>query len=408
MARKKLPIGIQTFAQIREDDVHYYANKTPLALQLITQNKYFPLSRPCRFDKRLFPNTFQERFECSQALFKELHTEKHWDWPLRYPVLRISFGGGVLESRDDLQASLHTQLTLYKRKHGIAAQFPNVHCCFIDLIRHLAQTTGQRRVVVLADKHDRPILHRIKDREKAIAIRDVLKDFYSTIRDRDVHIRFAFLKGASQFSKASLFSGLNNFPDITLDQRYNSICGRTDTNVDTVFAPKLEGLDWEGIRRWYNSYNWLGEPAYSPFDLLLLFDHRQFRRWWFDTGTPTFLVKLLAKRQQFTPNLESVPAPKILVSTFDMDAILTEALIFQAGYLTIASAEIYMGGMDLTLRYPDCKVKTCLDQSLLDALCGDIMMPSRNVSRLHKRQRRCTSSAWSSAGRSRTSPVSKH
>ncbi|MFT4243015.1 MAG: AAA family ATPase [Acidovorax sp.] len=383
MTRKRLPIGIQTFAKIREGDDHYYVDKTPLALQLIGQGTHFFLSRPRRFGKSLFLDTLKELFEGNEALFKGLHAEKHWDWSVRYPVLRFSFGGGVLGSAADLQASLHAQLTRYEQDHGLAAQFPDARSRFADLIRRLAEKTGQR-VVVLVDEYDKPILDRIEDREKATEIREGLKDFYSVIKDSDEFIRFAFLTGVSKFSKVSLFSGLNNLRDITLTPEFSAICGYTDGDVDTVFAPELQGLDRDEIRRWYNGYNWLGEPVYNPFDLLLLFQERQFRPWWFETGTPTFLVKLLTERQQFTPDLETVQAPETLLSTFDVDTIPTEALMFQAGYLTVASAETYMGGMDLALRYPNREVKTSLNQSLLGALCGDLMKSSRNVSRLRK------------------------
>ena len=383
MARKKLPIGIQTFAQIREGDAHYYVDKTPQALRLIDQGKYFFLSRPRRFGKSLFLDTLKELFEGNEALFQGLHAEKHWDWSVKYPVLRFSFGGGVLGSAADLQQSLDEQLGTLEERFQLPAEYPDARSRFRRLSLRLAERTGQR-VVVLVDEYDKPILDRIEDRERAIEIREGLKDFYSVIKNSDEYIRFAFLTGVSKFSKVSLFSGLNNLDDITIDPAYSSICGYTDADVDTVFALELEGLDRAEIRRWYNGYNWLGEAVYNPFDLLLLFSKRQFRPWWFETGTPTFLIKLLAERQQFTPDLESIVAPESLLSTFDVDTIPTEALMFQAGYLTIASAEDYMGGLDLTLRYPNREVKTSLNKSLLGALCGDPMEQQRNVSRLRK------------------------
>ena len=383
MARKKLPIGIQTFAKIREGDAHYYVDKTPLALRLIDQGTHFFLSRPRRFGKSLFLDTLKELFEGNEALFKGLHAQKHWDWSVKYPVLRFSFGGGVLGSVADLQASLHEQLGTLEERHQLPAEYPDVRSRFKRLILRLAEQTGQR-VVVLIDEYDKPILDRIEDREKAIEIREALKDFYSVIKDSDAHIRFAFLTGVSKFSKVSLFSGLNNLQDITLDARYSSICGYTDADVDTVFAPELPGLDRQEIRRWYNGYNWLGESVYNPFDLLLLFDRRQFQPWWFETGTPTFLIKLLTQRRQFTPALETLVAPEALLSTFDVDNIPTEALMFQAGYLTIARADYYPGQLELALRYPNQEVKSSLNQSLLGALCGAQFAPERSPTRLYR------------------------
>ncbi len=368
MTRKKLPIGIQTLREIREDG-YYYVDKTPLALKLIDQGKYFFLSRPRRFGKSLFLDTLKELFEGNAALFTGLHAEKHWDWSVKYPVLRFSFGGGVLGSPADLQASLDEQLGTLEERHALPAEYADARSRFKRLILRLAEKTGQR-VVVLVDEYDKPILDRIEDKAKALEIREVLKDFYSVIKDSDAYIRFAFLTGVSKFSKVSLFSGLNNLQDITLDARFSAICGYTDADVDSVFAPELDGLDRAEIRTWYNGYNWLGESVYNPFDLLLLFSRRLFQPWWFETGTPTFLIKLLTQRQQFIPDLERLTAPETLLSTFDVDNIPAEALLFQAGYLTIEKARHWPGRMELQLRYPNMEVKTSLNASLLAALSG--------------------------------------
>ncbi|CBL47141.1 conserved hypothetical protein [gamma proteobacterium HdN1] len=369
MQRKRLPIGIQTFAKIREKDDCYYVDKTPLALRLIGQGTHFFLSRPRRFGKSLFLDTLKELFEGNEALFKGLHAENNWDWSVKYPVIRISFGGASLASVEDLKASLHTQFTLLEQAQGWTAQFPDIRGRFVSLIQRLAEQTGQR-VVVLVDEYDKPILDRIEDREIALGMREALKDLYSVIKDNDAHIRFAFLTGVSKFSKVSLFSGLNNLQDITLDARYSTICGYTDQDVDRVFAPELEGLDRSEIKRWYNGYNWLGESVYNPFDLLLLFDHRTFRPWWFETGTPSFLIKLLTKRQQFTPALEKLVAPESLLSTFDVDNIPVEALMFQSGYLTIHGINEIPGLTQITLGYPNLEVRTALNGSLLQATTG--------------------------------------
>ena len=367
MTRKKLPIGIQTFAKIRENDEHYYVDKTPLALQLIEQGTHFFLSRPRRFGKSLFLDTLKELFEGNAALFTGLHAEKHWDWSIKYPVLRFSFGGGVVADAQALQERLDSHLRRFETEHALQVVDSSIAERFRSLIRHLAEKTGQR-VVVLVDEYDKPILDRIEDKTKALEIREVLKDFYSVIKDSDAYIRFAFLTGVSKFSKVSLFSGLNNLQDITLDARYSAICGYTDADLDRVFAPELPGLDRAEIRQWYNGYNWLGEAVYNPFDLLLLFDRRQFRPWWFETGTPTFLVKLLAQRGFFTPNLQALRVAEALLSAFDVEAISTEALLFQTGYLTIAHTRQLPGRLELQLRYPNLEVQASLNESLLSVL----------------------------------------
>ncbi|VUZ27628.1 Uncharacterised protein [uncultured Comamonas sp.] len=368
MQRKKLPIGIQTLREIRQDDC-YYVDKTPLALQLVQQGKYFFLSRPRRFGKSLFLDTLKELFEGNAALFKGLYAERHWNWSVKYPVLRFSFGGGVLGSKEELEANLHEQLTRYETQLGTAARFVHARGRFADLIHHLSTITGQR-VVVLVDEYDKPILDRIEDPERAQQIREVLKDFYSVIKDSDAYIRFAFLTGVSKFSKVSLFSGLNNLQDITLDERYSAICGYTDEDVDSVFAPELPGLDREEIRRWYNGYNWLGTSVYNPFDLLLLFDKRKFHPYWFETGTPTFLLKLLGQQRQFIPELGHIVAGERLLSTFDVEHIAIEALLWQTGYLTIDQTQHLFGEYRYRLRYPNREVYQSLHDSLIIAWSG--------------------------------------
>ncbi len=152
-----------------------------------------------------------------------------------------------------------------------------------DLLDRLHAKTGQR-VVVLVDEYDKPVLDVLNDPELACANRDYLRGFYGTIKGSAQHIRFVFVTGISMFSKVSLFSGLNNLKDISLDPRYGTLCGYTDEDIDTVFAPELDGLDREKIRTWYNGYNWLGDQqVYNPFDVLLLFDNRKFRPYWYET-----------------------------------------------------------------------------------------------------------------------------
>jgi hypothetical protein len=200
-------------------------------------------------------------------------------------------------------------------------------------------------------------------------MRDRLRDLYSVLKGADAHLRFVFLTGVSKFSKVSLFSGLNNLRDITLSPAYSAICGYTDDEVDTVFAAELQDLDRAEIRRWYNGYNWLDTPVYNPFDLLLLFQERVFRSWWFETGTPNFLVELLARRQFFTPRLARLQTSEDLLSAFDVDRIEPEALLWQAGYLTIQGVDHTASGQELfSLGYPNAEVEGSLNRALLPAL----------------------------------------
>ena len=366
MTRRKLPIGIQTFSEMREGG-YYYVDKTAIAQQMIDQGKYYFLSRPRRFGKSLFLDTLKELFEGNEPLFRGLLIHDLWDWSSKYPVIRISFGGGVVASRQQLDQRLADWTRMTAKEHGFICESTTTAGCFAELIAYMHAQTG-RRVVVLVDEYDKPILDRIEQPDIARDIREGLKDFYSVIKDSDAHIRFAFLTGVSKFSKVSLFSGLNNLQDITLDERYSTVCGYTDQDVDTVFAPELEGLDREEIRRWYNGYHWLGESVYNPFDLLLLFSQRKFGAYWFETGTPTFLVKLLASRGYYTPDLAKTRSNLTLLSAFDVDNIANEALLFQTGYLTIrAVQELLPGHWVYTLGYPNKEVESSLNASLLGA-----------------------------------------
>ncbi|MDD2729559.1 ATP-binding protein [Malikia sp.] len=382
-ARKRLPIGIQTFAKIREDNC-YYVDKTPLILRLVDEGSHYFLSRPRRFGKSLLLDTIAELFEGNRVLFTGLHAEQHWDWSRIYPVIRISFGKGVQHSRAELEQRI--RLLLQDNYVRLGLEMPgaqDISGLFAQLIRGAHAGAGQR-VVVLVDEYDKPILDNITEPAIAREMRDGLRNLYSVIKDEDAHIKFAMLTGVSKFSKVSLFSGLNNLRDITVSAAYSAICGYTDEDVDQVFAPELPGLDRDEIRRWYNGYNWTGTSVYNPFDLLLLFQERQFKPYWFETGTPTFLVDLLTQRQAFTPELGQLVAMESLLSSFDVEQISTEALMFQSGYLTIAS-QFKMGARtEYTLKYPNLEVESSLNGALLQGLTGNLSQPGRQSGQLYR------------------------
>jgi hypothetical protein len=381
--RKKLPIGIQTFAEIRQEG-HYYVDKTPHILRLLDEGKYYFLSRPRRFGKSLLIDTIAELFEGNQALFEGLYAEPHWDWSRRFPVVRISFGKGVLHSRAELEQRIRLLLQDNYQRLGVAIpEGQDISGLFAQLIQGAHAGTGQR-VVVLVDEYDKPILDNITEPDIARTMRDGLRNLYSVIKDADAHVKFALLTGVSKFSKVSLFSGLNNLNDITVDARYSAICGYTDQDVEQVFAPELPGLDREEIRRWYNGYNWTGTSVYNPFDLLLLFDKREFKPYWFETGTPTFLVEVLTQRGTFTPELGQWLTMDSLLSTFDVDEMSSEALLFQSGYLTIGS-QFKMGARtEYTLKYPNLEVESSLNSALLQRLTGRSSEPARQAGQLYR------------------------
>ncbi|MEF3168918.1 MAG: ATP-binding protein, partial [Deltaproteobacteria bacterium] len=233
-----------------------------------------------------------------------------------------------------------------------------------------AQKHG-RRAVVLVDEYDKPILDNLTNPEVARAMREGLRNLYSVLKGQDAFLRFVFLTGVSKFSKVSIFSGLNNLLDITLLPEFATICGYTDHDIDTVFAPELESIDRDEIRNWYNGYSWLGERMYNPFDILLLFRTREFRSWWFETGTPTFLVNWLKEKNFFTPSLEKTFGDDELLSAFDVDYIRPEAMLWQTGYLTIKEHQTTPAGPVYFLKVPNHEIRTAFNQSLLSVFLPD-------------------------------------
>jgi hypothetical protein len=367
MNRKKLPIGIQTFTTIREEN-YYYVDKTSLILKLVTQGSHYFLSRPRRFGKSLLIDTLGELFAGNQPLFEGLYIYDKWDWSVKYPVIRISFGGGVVKNLEDLEDTIQDLLEVSQKNLQIDCGDRSQRNCFKELIRTAHEKTGQR-VVILVDEYDKPILDNLTKPDIAKEIRDGLRNFYSVIKDSDAHVKFAMLTGVSKFSKVSLFSGLNNLDDITVDAPYSAICGYTDEDIDTLFAPELEGLNREQIRHWYNGYNWTGKSVYNPFDVLLLFKKREFKAYWFETGSATFLIDLLTQRGFFTPNLALQQTSLELLSAFDVEKISSEALLFQTGYLTISRVEEPLPNYWIyVLGYPNYEVESSLNSALLGAL----------------------------------------
>ena len=383
MSKRRLPIGIQTFRKIREEDC-YYVDKTTYIRRLLDEGTHYFLSRPRRFGKSLFLDTLKELFEGNEPLFAGLYIHDRWDWSVRHPVLRLSFGSGNFKESGYVEATLMEQLAAAERRAGVVSEYATAPGRFAFLLEALHDQAGQP-VAVLIDEYDKPILDALEVPDIARANRDFLRGLYAVIKDCDAHVRFTFITGVSKFSKVRLFSGLNNLTDITLDPRYSAICGYTERDLDAVFAPELSGLDRDQIRNWYNGYSWLGdEKVYNPFDILLLFDKRTFGAYWFETGTPTFLVETLFKRQVGSLELNAMIGSDELLSTFDVDDIATEALLFQTGYLTIKSAEDLGGKRLYQLGYPNQEVLQSLNESLLRYLVQNATQQMANSVRLYR------------------------
>ena len=350
---------------------------------MVEEGKHYFLSRPRRFGKSLFLDTLKELFEGNEPLFEGLAIHDHWDWSVRHPVVRLDFGSGRFVDPDGLREDVAAQLDAIERSIEVASRYDAAHARFRHLLQALHERTGQR-VVVLVDEYDKPILDALDAPAVARGNRDFLHGLYSTIKSGDAHVEFTLLTGVSKFSKVSLFSGLNNLKDVTLDPRYSAVCGYTDADLDMVFAAELPGLDRDAIRDWYNGYGWLGdERVYNPFDILLLFDRRQFEAWWFETGTPSFLVDMLAKRRIDSARLDNMLSHRDLLSAFDVDDIATEALLFQTGYLTILGAEPRGGKTYYRLGYPNREVRQSLNENLLRHLLGRPPSLAEHTARLY-------------------------
>ena len=383
MNKRRLPIGIQTFRKIREEDC-YYVDKTAYIRRLLDEGTHYFLSRPRRFGKSLFLDTLKEVFEGNEPLFEGLYIHDRWDWSVSHPVLRLSFGSGNFKVPGYVETNLMAQLDAVERRTGVASDYATGPERFAHLLEALHDHAGQP-VAVLIDEYDKPILDALEVPDIARANRDFLRGLYAVIKDSDAHIRFTFITGVSKFSKVSLFSGLNNLTDITLEPEYSALCGYTDTDLDAVFAPELPGLDRDQIRDWYNGYSWLGdEKVYNPFDILPLFDKRKFGAYWFETGTPTFLVEMLFKRRVSSLALGEMEGSDELLSTFDVDHIATEALLFQTGYLTITDEEDFGGEPVYRLGYPNREVRQSLNRSLLRYLVRDSTRQMANSVRLYR------------------------
>ena len=384
MSRRRLPIGIQTFRKIRQEDC-YYVDKTAYIRRLLAEGTHYFLSRPRRFGKSLFLDTLKEAFEGNETLFEGLAIHDRWDWSVRHPVLRLDFSGASFHEPDALCDDVTAQLNVLEEEAKVSPRDDETAPArFRRLMKVLHERSGQR-VAVLVDEYDKPILDALEVPEVARANRDFLRGLYSTVKFADAHIRFTFLTGVSKFSKVSLFSGLNNLKDITLDPRYSALCGYTESDLDTVFAPELPGLDREQIRDWYNGYSWRGdEKVYNPFDILLLFDSREFKAHWFETGTPTFLIETLCKRHVSSLALGEMVGSDELLSTFDVGDIATEALLFQTGYLTITETEDVGGEPVYRLGYPNREVRQSLNRNLLRYLVKDSTRQMANSIQLYR------------------------
>jgi len=366
---KKLPIGIQTFTEIVTKD-YLYIDKTKEAYELIESGtKFYFLSRPRRFGKSLFLSTLKEIFEGNKKLFEGLYIYDKYDWSNKYPVIKLDFFGD-LRSPEALQKSIMAVLRENQVRLGVECiDEYSSDVCLRELITSSYQKYNQQ-VVVLIDEYDKAILDNLDQMEVAKANREIIKALYSVLKGSEEYIKFAFLTGVSKFSKASIFSGLNMLKDISLDSRYGNICGYTQNDIETTILPYLDGVDLDKLKLWYNGYNFLKDSVYNPFDILLFIDNGFiFDNYWFETGTPTYLIKLIEQNNYFLPKLANITVNKKLLSSFDIDNIDLEVILYQSGYLTMDEMIIKRrGGVEYKLKLPNMEVKSSFNDVLIDFL----------------------------------------
>ncbi len=371
MPLKHLPIGIQTFSKIREGDF-VYVDKTKQVYDLASREGAFFLSRPRRFGKSMLVSTFQALFEGKKHLFEGLYIYDKWDWSKTYPVIKIDFAAGIIENRAQLEHRLCTIFEDNQRRLKLNCdsllQEGDPAGCFQILIQKAYERYNQK-VVILIDEYDKPILDNIENLDVARGVREGLKNIYSVMKGQDEYIQFVFMTGVTKFSKVSLFSGINQIKDITLSPNYATICGYTQNDLETTFAEHLAGVNWEKLKEWYNGYSFLGESVYNPYDILLFISEQQlYRSYWFETGSPSFLLKLFKQKRYFLPELEGIEVGEEILDSFDVEDINPVTLLFQAGYLTIDKMGIGFNERPIfNLRVPNKEVKLALSDQFINA-----------------------------------------
>jgi hypothetical protein len=372
--KKRLPIGIQTFRNIRNPKDNYaYIDKTGIAYDLITSSKYIFLSRPRRFGKSLFVDTLAEIFKGNKQYFEGLEIYDKWDWNETFPIINISFGSGSYT--DDILINYEFERIFEDNNRELKLNveylgIKEVKKTFSKLIFE-TYSKYNKKVVILIDEYDKLILDNIHFEDKTMTLkgRNILKNFYSALKDNEQYLHFVFLTGVSKFSKLNLFSGLNNIEDITIKEEYATITGYTHNDLLQTFPEYLEGVDLDEVKRWYNGYNYFGEPIYNPFDILLFLSNGcQFSNYWWETGNPSFLIELLKKGNYYIPDFQNVNVDHEVLNSFDIEEMNIVALLWQTGYLTFDKKIVLMNMQSYKMKVPNVEIQHSLNKLFIDYL----------------------------------------
>ncbi len=372
---KKLPLGIQTFKDIIQDN-YLYIDKTKDLYNLIKDGgKYYFISRPRRFGKSLLVSTLKEIFSGNKELFKGLWIYDKLEWK-KHPVIHIDFSGMDLRTPETFLNNLENRMSdLLKDNNFEVDEKKSYKENFRFLMEKLSK---QEKVVILIDEYDKPIVNFVDNIEIANKNREILKNFYETIKESDQYIRFAFLTGVSKFSKVSVFSGLNNLRDITLEEKFATIAGYTENELFNYFDEYIKSTSdklhvtpeflKDTLKDWYNGYSWDGKNfVYNPYSILSVFTVQKINNYWFQSGTPTFLIKLIKEKSIEIKKFENIEASAAMLDSFEIENIDVESLLFQTGYLTIKEIiEYSISERVYILSYPNTEVKESLLKNILN------------------------------------------
>lgn len=382
---KIYPVGIQSFEEIRRGG-YCYIDKTSLIYQLVKTGKYYFLSRPRRFGKSLLISTLEAYFLGKKELFQGLAMEGlEKDWTT-YPVLHLDLNARKYEDAASLTAILNQHLESWEALYGDEKKERAPEERFAWIIEKACRATG-RNVVVLVDEYDKPMLQAIGNEPLLTDYRNTLKAFYGVLKSCDKYLRFALLTGVTKFSKVSVFSDLNNLEDISLQQAYNNLCGITEHELLNSFTDGIQALGLnsqmtyeetcESLGRWYDGYHFStsDEGLYNPFSLLTAMKSREFGSYWFETGTPTFLVELLQRSKYDLHRLTEEMATADSLGGIDTMYMNPVPILYQSGYLTIKGYDREFRTYELG--FPNQEVEEGFTKFLLPNYAS---LPSGNLS----------------------------
>ena len=359
------PIGIQSFEKIRQGG-YVYVDKTDLIYKIAKTGQYYFLSRPRRFGKSLLVSTMEAYFQGKKELFDGLaiaSLEKDWT---EYPVLHFDLGGASYADMDSLNDKLGRQLDSLESRFGVVKKYKTLAVRFDNLIECAFNKTG-RQVVILVDEYDKPVIDNLDNPELQDKMRETLRGFYGVMKSKDAFIRFGFLTGVTKIGKMSVFSDLNNPTDISMDREYFDICGISESDLKVYFDGSVKelaeanGLSEEECRQklalMYDGYHFHPKAAgiYNPFSLLSTFKAKEFKEYWFETGTPSFLVKVMRKTSYDVTRLSSDLVGSSLLSDVNTAFLNPVPLLYQSGYLTIKGFDPRFNLY--TLGFPNMEVK---------------------------------------------------